>query len=175
MSSLCFCLFNLGGRRSHHHVTVDPLSARQQRPFTDRYRGSPSGQKIPLSLNISYSQICRILFWKTRWDMRKTRGTQESLERHMSDCFKILMKLKLFIMNTGAQPLGRLNYKQILGEFLHMGGNLEPPINLEHIFVPPGPLLKLTLMLTLMPNDVAQRCQDVKNPKRRMSPVISSP
>lgn len=44
-SSLCFCLFNLGGRRSHQNVTVDPLSARQQRPFTGRYCGSPSGQK----------------------------------------------------------------------------------------------------------------------------------
>lgn len=30
------------------------------------------------------------------------------------------MKLKLFIMNTGAQPLGRLNSKQLLGEFLHI-------------------------------------------------------
>lgn len=45
LSSLCFCLFNLGGRRSHQNVTVDPLSARQQRPFTGRYCGSPSGQK----------------------------------------------------------------------------------------------------------------------------------
>lgn len=45
LSSLCFCLLNLGGRRSHQSVTVDPLSARQQRPFTGRYCGSSSGPK----------------------------------------------------------------------------------------------------------------------------------
>lgn len=112
--------FNLVGRRSHQDVTVDPLSARQQRPFIDRFRASPLGQKILLSLNISYSQICRILFWKTKRDVKKTRGAQESLERHTSDCVKILMKLKLFIMNTGEPHLRRLNYTQILAEFLHI-------------------------------------------------------
>lgn len=109
--------FNLGGRRSHQIVAVHLLSAWQQRPFTGRYLRSPSGQTFLLSLNISYSQIGRILLWKTKRDVEETRGAQESLERHTSDCFKFIMKLKLFIMNTGEQLLGRLNYKQIPGEF----------------------------------------------------------
>lgn len=44
----------------------------------------------------------------------------ESLERHTSDCVKILMKLKLFITNTGEVLLRRLNYTKILAEFLHV-------------------------------------------------------
>lgn len=104
--------------------------------------------------------------------MGKTRGAGESLERHTSDCFKILMKLKLFIMNTGRSPSG----DEILNSFLvsfcrsrscegQFRASDQPRV---HVFIPPGTAPKLSLMLTPMPSDVVQRCQEEKSPVKNL-------